>query len=97
MKGGREHNVTAGLNWYLYSNLRLMFNYAYADVDDTGVSPAFVRSRSTVNLGSGLIWSDPCQGSMLRSCVCPCGRSISFLSFESNTSGLGGFFDDESL
>ena len=41
MKGGRERNVTAGLNWYLYSNLRLMFNYVFADVEDTGVSPVF--------------------------------------------------------
>ena len=34
--GGEEQNFTAALNWYLFSNLRLQFNYVYADVDDTG-------------------------------------------------------------
>jgi phosphate-selective porin OprO/OprP len=34
--GGEEQNVTVGLNWYLYSNLRLMLNYVYADVKETG-------------------------------------------------------------
>ncbi len=34
--GGEEQNVTLGLNWYLYSNLRLTANYVYADVKDTG-------------------------------------------------------------
>ena len=34
--GGEEQNFTAGVNWYLYSNLRLTLNYVYADVKDTG-------------------------------------------------------------
>jgi phosphate-selective porin OprO/OprP len=36
MNGGEEQNVTAALSWYLFSNVRLQFNYVYADVDDTG-------------------------------------------------------------
>ncbi|MBW2419074.1 MAG: porin [Deltaproteobacteria bacterium] len=36
LNGGEEQNVTAGLNWYLWSNLRMMLNYVYADLKDTG-------------------------------------------------------------
>ena len=28
--------LTAALSWHLFSNLRVQFNYVYADVDDTG-------------------------------------------------------------
>ncbi len=35
--GGKEQNVTAGINWYLFSNLRLTANYVYANVSNTGV------------------------------------------------------------
>lgn len=31
--GGEQDIVTAGLNWYLNGNFRLMFNYQYVDVD----------------------------------------------------------------
>lgn len=34
--GGEEQNVTVGVNWHLYSNVRMQFNYTYADVADTG-------------------------------------------------------------
>jgi len=34
--GGKEWGVTAGVNWYLYPPLRIMANYVYAKVDDTG-------------------------------------------------------------
>jgi phosphate-selective porin OprO/OprP len=36
LNGGKEQNVTVGLNWYLYSNVRLSANYVYADVRSTG-------------------------------------------------------------
>ncbi|MBJ19373.1 MAG: hypothetical protein GY910_21070 [bacterium] len=36
MNGGEERNITAALSWYLFSDLRLLFNYVYADVADTG-------------------------------------------------------------
>ena len=31
--GGREHNITAAVNWYLNPNARIMFNYVYGDID----------------------------------------------------------------
>ena len=34
VEGGEENNFTFGVNWYLNSNYRLMFNYIYADVKD---------------------------------------------------------------
>jgi phosphate-selective porin OprO/OprP len=32
VRGGRLWDVTAGVNWYLFPNARIMFNYIYADV-----------------------------------------------------------------
>jgi len=32
--GGKMDNVTVGLNWYLHSNARLMFNYVMSSVKD---------------------------------------------------------------
>ena len=34
IRGGEELNFTAGLNWYLRSNLRVMVNYVRADLKD---------------------------------------------------------------
>ncbi|MCK4511384.1 hypothetical protein KAW64_06565, partial [bacterium] len=44
--GGKMDNVTVGLNWYLHSNARLMFNYVMSSVKDDedeelGVANAF--------------------------------------------------------
>jgi len=34
--GGELNNITAGLNWYLNPNMRIMWNYVHADKDNTG-------------------------------------------------------------
>ena len=33
VRGGEQTTLAAGLNWYLNSNLKLMFNYMHVDVD----------------------------------------------------------------
>jgi phosphate-selective porin OprO/OprP len=35
-RGGQLDDVSAGLNWYLNTNVRVMLNYIYADLDDIG-------------------------------------------------------------
>jgi phosphate-selective porin OprO/OprP len=37
INGGKEGNVTLGLNWYLHRNLRLMFNYIRVNVNNATV------------------------------------------------------------
>lgn len=36
LTGGKLHDFTAGLNWYLNPNTRVMWNYVHADKDDVG-------------------------------------------------------------
>lgn len=37
IKGGQLSDVTAGVNWYLNPNLKLMFNYVFAQVNRNGL------------------------------------------------------------
>ena len=43
--GGKEHNWTAGLNWYLNGKTRFMLNYVRASVEDRLNSPAIQDSH----------------------------------------------------
>ena len=36
MRGGILNDFTVGVNWYLYSNLRLMLNYVHAHRNGVG-------------------------------------------------------------
>jgi phosphate-selective porin OprO/OprP len=42
INGGELSDVTAGVNWYLNPNTRLMFNYVHADLDHVSDTDAFM-------------------------------------------------------
>jgi phosphate-selective porin OprO/OprP len=42
ISGGKLDNITAGLNWHLNPNTRLMWNYVHADKDDIGDADMFL-------------------------------------------------------
>jgi phosphate-selective porin OprO/OprP len=37
VQGGEEWNATVGLNWHINNNVRVMFNYVHAEIDDLPV------------------------------------------------------------
>jgi phosphate-selective porin OprO/OprP len=53
IRGGRERNITAGLNWYLFPRIRCMFNYIRAVVKD--------RESPAIDTGSANIFQTRIQ------------------------------------
>ena len=57
ISGGKEDNITLGMNWYLYQKIRLMFNYIHARVYD--------REKPAVDEGDADIYAVRFQFSIL--------------------------------
>jgi phosphate-selective porin len=47
IRGGRERNITAGVNWHLSPNFRFMFNYVRANVEDRA-DPQINNGRANI-------------------------------------------------
>ena len=47
IRGGKERDVTVGLNWYLYPKIRFMLNYIHAKVDDRA-NPTIDEGRAKI-------------------------------------------------
>jgi phosphate-selective porin OprO/OprP len=39
IQGGKQRDFTAGLNWYLYPTVRMMFDYVHSTVEDRLIPP----------------------------------------------------------
>ncbi|NQT69048.1 MAG: hypothetical protein HQ552_05660 [Desulfobacteraceae bacterium] len=56
IQGGKENNLTAGLNWIQNRNVRMMFNYIHAYVKDRASLPAANGRANIFQARFQLIW-----------------------------------------
>lgn len=59
--GGKEHNVSLGLNWFVNNNLRIVFNYIRAylhptNVRDPGTVPVIVKTQLDIAALRFQVW-----------------------------------------
>ena len=48
IKGGKEYDLTAGLNWYLNENARFMFNYVRAEAKNREIPPPIEEGTANI-------------------------------------------------